>query len=279
MLPAGPDRFLLLAADAIVQDLVERDPYHAGRAVVLVNANDIYAMGGRPLALVSILGGLAEGAEREVCRGIREECLRLRLPLVGGHVSPEGSSPVLAAAILGEARAVLADRNARPDQAVILAVDLRGQRWGDAILNWDSHGGKDASTLVEDLELLCELAESGDAVAARDVSNAGIVGTLAMLLEGPGLGAVLDLDRIPVPPPFSLEQWLKVYPSYGFFLVADPQRAPAVTARFQGRGIWADTVGTTDSRGVLRLRSGQAEALFIDFSRQSIFSSPIRGRS
>jgi len=272
VLPSGSGRFLLLAADAIVQELVEQAPFHAGRAVVLVNVNDIYAMGGRPLALVSILAGLGEGLEREVCRGIREECRRLGVPMVGGHVSPEGGAPFVAAAILGEARSLLSDGNARPEQALVLAVDLRGERWGEAMLNWDSHRAKDPRTLAADLELLCVLAESGDAVAARDVSNAGIVGSLAMLLEGPGLGAVLDLDRIAVPHAFTREEWLKVYPSYGYLLVADPQRVPAVLAQFRQRGIWADTVGRSDDSGVLRLRSGNEEVVFMDFSRQSIFS-------
>jgi len=272
VLKSSPDRFLLLAADAIMQELVEQDPYHAGRAVVLVNVNDIYAMGGRPLALVSVLAGLEEDPEREVCRGIREECERLRVPMVGGHVSPEGSSPFLAAAILGEARSLLADRNARPDQTLLLAVDLRGERWGDTLLNWDSHRAKDPGTLAADLELLCQLAEEGSAVSAKDVSNAGIIGSLAMLLEGPGLGAVVDLDRISVPPPFTREEWLKVYPSFGYLLVTTPAKAPRVRERFREGGIWAEAVGRTDGSGVLRLRSGEEEAVFIDFSHQSIFS-------
>lgn len=279
VLPAVAGGFLLLAADAIVQGLVEQDPYHAGRAVVLVNVNDIYAMGGRPLALVSVLAGLAPDAERDVCRGMREECARLRVPVVGGHVSPEGSAPFLAAAILGEARAVLADRNAGPGQSLVLALDLRGERWGETLLNWDSHRTKDAATVCADLGVLCDVAEAGEVVAAKDVSNAGIVGSLAMLLEGPRLGAVLDLDRIVVPGGFTREDWLKMYPSLGYLLVAAPEKAPAVRRRFRERGIWAETVGRTDDSGVLRLRSGGEEAVFLDGSRQSIYASFPRERS
>jgi len=265
--------FLLLAADAVVQDLVVRDPYRAGRAVVLVNVNDIYAMGGRPLALVSLLAGLGEGPEQEACRGIREECRRLGVPLVGGHVSPDGTSPFLAAGILGEARALLADRNARAGQEVVLAVDLRGERWGDTLLNWDSHRAKDRETLARDLGVLCALAEEGAASAAKDVSNAGIVGTLAMLLEAERLGAVVDLARIQVPPPFTRAEWLKVYPSYGYLLTADPDRAEGVADRFRERGIWAARVGTTDASGVLRLRFADRESVFLDFSTHSMFFS------
>jgi len=280
VLPSGPRGHLLLAADAIVQSLIEQLPYQAGRAVVLVNVNDIYAMGGRPLALVSVLAGLAPNVEREVCRGIREECGRLRVPMVGGHVSPEGASPFLAAAILGEARALLADRNARPEQILLLAVDLRGERWGDPWLNWDSHRAKDPETVCADLGLLSALAESGEAAAAKDVSNAGIVGSLAMLLQGAGLGGLLDLDRIEIPDAFSREEWLQVYPSFGYLLAADPHQAPSVRRRFRDRGIWAETVGRTDNSGVLRLRCAGEEAVFMDFSAQSVYGgSPGEGRT
>jgi uncharacterized protein len=278
VLKTDTGRYLLLAADAIVQDLVERDPYRAGRAVVLVNVNDVCAMGGRPLALVSVLAGLDEGPEGEVCRGIREECGRLGVPMVGGHVSPEGRSPFLAAAILGEARSLLADRNARPGQAVLLALDLRGERWGSSLLNWDSHRAKGAETIAKDLGILPCLAEEGMAASAKDVSNAGIVGSLAMLLEGAGLGAVLDLDRLVVPRPFTMEEWLKMYPSYGFLLIADPSDIPRVRERFLDRGIWAEAVGRTDDSGILRLRSGEEEAVFMDFSRQSVFSFSAGGQ-
>jgi len=271
VLKTDTDRVLLLAADSIMPLLVQKDPYQAGRAVVLVNVNDIYAMGGRPLAMVSLLAGLGEEEEKVVCQGIRDECRRLRVPLTGGHVSPDGQSPFLAAAILGEARNLLADRNARPGQSILLAMDLRGQRWGDYLLNWDSHNGKDAEILTADLGILCSLAEEGRAVAAKDVSNAGILGSLAMLLENAGLGARVDLDRIRVPHAFTRVDWLKVYPSYGFLIIGDKAGLPAAREMFLQRGIWAEDVGRTDDSGTLRICSGDQEATFMDFRCDSIF--------
>lgn len=265
------DRTLLLAADAIVPLLVEKDPYHAGRAAVLVNANDIYAMGGRPLAMVNVMAGLDASQEKGVCQGMRDECRRLRVPMVGGHVSPEGRTPFLAACVLGEARALLADRNAKAGQSILLALDLRGERWGDYVLNWDSHRAKESGTLLEDLEVLCSLAERGLAVAAKDVSNAGIVGSLAMLLENAGLGAKVDLGRIEVPDAFSFSDWLKVYPSYGFILLCGTAAENDALASFQQRGIWASRIGRTDDSQRLRLCLDREEADFINFSCEGIF--------
>jgi len=264
-------RYLLLAADSILPLLVREDPYNAGRSAVLVNANDIYAMGGRPLAMVNLLSGQTEDQEAEILRGMRDECARLRVPMVGGHVSPEGDSPFLAAAVVGEAAALLADRNAGPGQEIVLALDLRGRRWGDFLLNWDSHGAKEADTLCEDLGLLCTLAEESLVVAAKDVSNAGILGSLAMLLEQAGVGASVDLECIRVPDPFSLSDWLKVYPSYGFLLLCDPSAAQEVLERFHGRGIWANRIGKTNRTSRLLLQQEGEEGVLFDFSCAGIF--------
>jgi uncharacterized protein len=265
------DGLLLLAADGIISSLIEAVPYQAGRAGVLVNANDIYAMGGRPLAMVNVMAGLSEAREQAVCRGMREECLRLRVPMVGGHVSPEGQEPFLAVCVLGEAKGLLLDRQAGPDEAVLLALDLRGERWGEFLLNWDSHAKKDPETLGADLEILCTLADRGLATAAKDVSNAGILGSLAMLLQGAALGAVVDLSLLEVPAVFTLAEWLRVYPSYGFLLTCREQAAEAVLRCFRERGIWAAAIGRTDSSRKVRVRLDGQEALFLDLAEQGIF--------
>jgi hypothetical protein len=134
---------------------------------------------------------------------------------------------------------------------------------------------KDSKTLCDDLSILCALAEEGACVAAKDVSNAGILGSLAMLLENAGLGAQVDLSRIEVPDSFDLLDWLKVYPSYGFLLVCDQQAKAATLRRFEERGIWANGIGRTDNSRELRLSWKGDEHVFFDFSRSGILGLPI----
>jgi selenophosphate synthetase-related protein len=265
--------YLLLAADGIVPALLKQDPARAGRAAVLVNVNDIYAMGGRPLAMVNVLAGVDEQQVEAISHGIREECQRLQVPMVGGHISPEGTSPFLAASVLGRAKALLMDRSTRPGQEILLAVDLRGERWGDYLLNWDSHAGKDSDTLCEDLAVLCGLAEEGLCATAKDVSNAGILGSLAMILENAGLGARVDLHCIEVPDSFGLLDWLKVYPSYGFLLVCDKEAESVARGRFEERGIWVNGIGQTNDSRVLRLSWEGEEDVLFDFSQSGIFNT------
>ncbi len=271
---AADGSYLLLSADGIVPELVKQDPLRAGRAAVLVNANDIYAMGGRPVAMVNVMAGMDDQQIKTVSEGIREECARLRVPMVGGHVLPEGATPFLAAGVLGTAKVLLADRGARPGQDILLAIDLRGERWGDSLLNWDSHVRKDAETLCRDLAILCGLAEEGLCSAAKDVSNAGILGSLAMMLENAELGATIDLGSIEIPDSFGFTDWLKVYPSYGFLLVCDHESKPVALGRFRERGIWAERIGCTDRSRALRLTWKGQEAVLFDFSRSGILHVP-----
>ncbi len=47
-----------------------------------------------------------------------------------------------------------------------------------------------------------------------------------------GVGAVLDLDAVPVPAGVPLERWLQTFPSFGYLLAVTPAEADAVIARF-----------------------------------------------
>ena len=68
------DGFLLLAADGIMPQLLINEPYAAGKASVIVTVNDIYSMGGRPIALVNVLAYGEEEARDRVVEGIRKGC-------------------------------------------------------------------------------------------------------------------------------------------------------------------------------------------------------------
>jgi hypothetical protein len=47
------------------------------------------------------------------------------------------------------------------------------------------------------------------------VSMAGVVGTLGMLAEASGCGAVLDVDAVPVPSGATAGDWLTCFPGFG----------------------------------------------------------------
>ena len=69
--------------------------------------------------------------------------------------------------------------------------------------------------------------------AAKDVSMAGIAGTLGMLAEASGCGAVLDVARVPRPAGATVGDWLTCFPGFAMVTageLAGAEAGPAVTA-------------------------------------------------
>jgi selenophosphate synthetase-related protein len=99
---------------------------------------------------------------------------------------------------------------------------------------------------------------------------AGLVGSLAMLLECNRLGVSLDLDALPVPAGVTLERWINCFPCFSFLMCVPPGREEDCLRAFGLRGLTAAAVGTLDESGLLRLSSaGQTETVF-DLSAESV---------
>ena len=87
-IPDG-DGYLLLAAEGMWPELVASEPRFAGYCAVMVNASDVYAMGGRPLAIVDALfAGSADAAAPFWRDGRRRRTLR-RAHRGGPHQSAQ----------------------------------------------------------------------------------------------------------------------------------------------------------------------------------------------
>jgi len=276
---AYDDHYLLLAAEGMWPRFINAEPYAAGKAAVTASVNDIYAMGGRPLAMVNVLS-VATGEQRDrVMEGVHKGCEKLMVPMVGGHLNPDAGEVSLAVSILGTARSLLKSTNAHEGQKIVLAVDLNGaQGQCTSVVSWDVHSGKTPEYLVERLSILPYLAESGLCQTAKDVSNGGIVGTLSLLCEYSGTGALLNLDAIPRPPRMELPVWIKAFLSYGFLLCVEEPALPSCLDAFQQKGITAAVIGEIrkDRRMILRYH-GDDEVLF-DFTRETLTGS-LHGRS
>ena len=70
-----------------------------------------------------------------------------------------------------------------------------------------------AGAQIRQGQRLPALAASGACVAAKDVSMAGLIGSLAMLLVWSGLGATVDLAPLPRPSGVAVDAWLTCFPA------------------------------------------------------------------
>jgi AIR synthase-related protein len=264
------DGWLLLAIEGFQQAFTEAEPWFAGWCGVMVNISDIYAMGGRPTAVVDALWSRDVAHAQPLLDGLRAASAAYGVPIVGGHSNASCDREQLSVAILGRARRLLTSFDAQAGDVLLAAVDLRG-RYREPWAHWDASSDAPPPRLRGDLEILPSLAEDGLCRAAKDISQAGLLGTLLMLLECSGIGASIDLEPIPMPRGVAPARWLlSAFPSYGFVLAAPPAQAPAITERFAARGIACATIGQCDASRRVRLREAGRERQVWDFSREPL---------
>jgi selenophosphate synthetase-related protein len=261
------DGFLLLAAEGITQSLVRRNPRLAGRCAVLANINDMYAMGGRPLAVVDVIGAPDDGITAELCRGMQENALRYNVPVVGGHVQRTEGEAYVAAAVLGVARRCISSFDARPGDRLLLVRRSNGV-WLDGMGFWNGTLPEDDADLLPHLELLPSCAEQGLVLAGKDVSMAGISGTALMLAESSGVGVSLDLDRILPPEGVPLAAWLLAFLSYGFLLAVHPARRAETMDLFLAAGLHVAEIGVFHPERRAWLRRGESLCELWDFEKE-----------
>jgi len=259
------DERLALAAEAVVPDLVAAAPRVAGIAGVVATLNDIAAAGAEPIALLDTVVGTAAVVE-EALAGVRAGADVYGVPVVGGHTTiGEIGDGAISVVGVGRCRAPLRITRAAAGDVVSAAICTDGELIGDeGAMPFFSHlRGPRRNRAADDLGLLPQAADAGELWAARDVSMPGIAGSLIQMLEGTGLGCSLDVDAIPRPADVHLVDWLRVFMSYGFLLVGDPD---ALLRRFEAAGIPIATVGTLDDSGLVRLRSGAELRSVWDFA-------------
>jgi AIR synthase-related protein len=279
---AIPDRdgFTLLAAEGMLPSFVAAEPFFAGFCAVMTNVSDIAAMGGRPSALVDVLFAGADTSQtNQILAGLAAGAETFGVPLVGGHTARSGERPYLAAAIVGRARRLITSFDVRPGDHLLACVDLRGEFRGDS-RNFDALSGNDPARVRAQLELLPELAEAGLVHAGKDISMAGLVGTLLMLLETSGCGAHLDLAAVPAPAISGTDalRWLQAFPSFGYLLATRPELSTRVLERCQRYGVNAALVGEARAGGVLEIAYGEQRVKHWDLTREAVLGfAPNRG--
>jgi putative N-acetyltransferase (TIGR04045 family) len=250
----GPDGFLgddgvplpgsdfVAACDAIIPSMVERDPEWAGWCSVLVNVNDLTAMGAAPIGLLDAVGAPTRSLLTRIVRGIARASQAWRVPVLGGHTQL-GVPASLAVTAFGRTPRPIRAGGGSAGDTVRLTADLTGGwRPGQHGRQWDSSSGRSADDLAQLATLVARMAPR----AAKDVSMAGVVGTVGMLAEASGTGAELDVARIPRPADADMAAWLTCFPGYAM-LTAD--RAGATP-------LWAPHGVVTEACGLLTAECG-----------------------
>lgn len=263
--------YLLLAGEGMMPSLW-RDPFFTGFGAVTVNVNDIYAMGGRPLGLVTVVfaEGLSDDEREEFIRGMATALRYYGVPLLGGHTNPDGG-PTVAVCVAGFARNLMRGDGARPADRILLLLDMDGKPY-PPFYAWDTVFSAKGERTIEKLELMTCLADRRLCHSCRDISNPGILGTLAMTMEASQTGAEVDLDPLPVPGEVDIEWWLKAYPSYGFMVTASAGDAGEIRREVEGRGLTCADIGEVVEGSRIDVSWRGRKGTFLDWR-----STPVTG--
>jgi AIR synthase-related protein len=267
----GGGGYTLFAIEGLLDEFVAREPWFAGYCGVMVNLSDVAAMGGRTTAVVDALWTAGDARAQPIWAGMTAAAHAYGVPIVGGHTNARSDGDRLAVAVFGRAQKLLTSFDARPGDAILAAIDLRGAFF-EPYPYWNCSTTAPPERLRGDLAILPGIAEDGLCAAAKDISMGGLLGTLLMLLECSGVGATVALDRIPCPHSAPLERWLTSFPSFGYLLSVPQRNVDAVRDRFLTRGIACEAIGTCTARQTLEVSLDAESSVFWDLG-----TSPFTG--
>lgn len=199
----GDGRAILSTTDFFMP--IVDDPFDFGRVAATNAISDIYAMGGKPLMAIAILGWpvdkLPPAVAGEVIAGGRQVCLEAGIPLAGGH-SIDTPEPIFGLAVTGEVPIHSLKRNdsARPGDLLFLTKPL-----GIGILTTAEkqsklrleHATIATETMCQANKIGTELARMPGVSAMTDVTGFGLMGHLLELCDGAALDAVIDFSAVP----------------------------------------------------------------------------------
>ncbi|NNS05452.1 selenide, water dikinase SelD [Erwinia sp. JH02] len=181
------------------------DPYDFGRIAATNAISDIWAMGGKPIMAIAILGWpvnvLAPEIARRVIEGGRSVCEQAGISLAGGH-SIDAPEPIFGLAVTGIVNTDQVKRNseALPGCCLYLTKPL-----GIGILTTaekksllrQEHQGLATATMCQLNQIGAAFAAEAGVSAMTDVTGFGLLGHLSEMCQGAGLHADLWFHAIP----------------------------------------------------------------------------------
>lgn len=268
----GNQQLLLLATDGMWGKLMESDPWWAGYCSVLVNVNDIAAMGGIPMGMTNVLSIQDGETCKKIMNGINEGVLKFGVPMVGGHLHPDTPYNSLDVSITGlvDKEDVITSGGARMGDQVIVAMDLDGKPHEKFPLNWDTTTFKSPESVQDQIAVMNRIAHRHLVTAGKDISNPGTLGTLGMLLEASDVGASIELEKIPRNESMEWNDWLKVYPGSGFVLTAPVENVKECVNLFEEVNITSNVVGEIIEDKIFYLSYGDQKEVLFDFNKDRI---------
>src|ERR1700737_470402 len=181
------------------------DPFAYGQIAAANALSDVFAMGGRPITALNLMGFpmnlVSSKTIASILRGGLEKAAEVGCAIIGGH-SIRNPEPIFGLAVTGvvDLRNILANENARPGNLLVLTKPL-----GTGIATTAIKRGLVSRTLQKKVIALmsltnsvgAELAEKRLVRAATDITGFGLLGHLSNMCRASKVSAEIFPDRVP----------------------------------------------------------------------------------
>ncbi len=199
------DDLALIATTDFFMPIVD-DPYDFGRIAATNAISDVYAMGGKPIMALALVGMpisvLPAETIRRILEGGEDVCRSVGIPIAGGHTI-DSVEPIYGLVALGIVHPDKVRRNAdaRAGDRLVLGKPL-GVGILSAALKKDA---VDASGYARMIETTTRLNTPGPDLAAlpgvhamTDVTGFGLAGHVLEIARGAQCGIAIDWQRVPL---------------------------------------------------------------------------------
>jgi selenide,water dikinase len=214
-MPAGDDAGVYQIDDdtALVQTVdvftpSVDDPYTFGQIAAANSLSDVYAMGGRPLTALSIIGfparSLPDEVMRQILRGGLDKMAEAGVPVIGGHSinDPQVKAGFAVTGVIYPKR-IAANAGARPGDRLVLTKPI-----GTGILSFAAQIGRAPAGAMEAAarsmaalnKRAAELMTEFDAHACTDITGFGLIGHLGAVASASKVDVEIVFDDVPLLP-------------------------------------------------------------------------------
>lgn len=199
------DDVALIATTDFFMPIVD-DPFDFGRIAATNALSDVYAMGGRPIFSLAIVGmpvgKMAPATIRKILSGGASVCEAAGAPVAGGH-SIDSAEPIYGIVAMGVAHPdkILRNQGARPGDILILGKPLGIGIYSAALKKGALSAAGYAEMIASTTRLNTpgtELTSLAGVNAMTDVTGFGLLGHLAEICKAGKVGAVVDDAAVPV---------------------------------------------------------------------------------
>ena len=182
------------------------DPFLYGQIAAANSLSDVYAMGGRPLTAMNVMGIPTDAISLKtvsvILRGGAEKVAEAKCALAGGHTikNPE---PFYGLSVTGlvNPKKMITNAEAKAGNLLVLTKPLGTGIITTALKRKIGSAGliRNAIAVMKELNLAgAEVAEAGLVRGGTDVTGYGLLGHLGSMCRASGVGAEIEISKVPL---------------------------------------------------------------------------------